>query len=137
MTHWTKPMPETTPTDPLARIDQANHPAEWVRCIHCGQWVSRRTGSSTWPRSATCSNPECNLTEDRFERERVMSPRDIATFHASAESYLSSPDRVAEQKAHLRGGNGLSRLSDKDRERISLKRAQDELDALEAQERGL
>lgn len=66
-----------------------------------------------------------------------MSPRDIAAFHASAESYSSSPDRVAEQKAHLRGGNGLSRLSDKDRERISLKRAQDELDALEAQERGL
>lgn len=137
MTHWTKHMPEGPAPDPLARIDQAGHPAEWVRCIHCGQWVSRRTGASTWPRSATCSNVECNLTEDRFERERVMTPMELATFYASAEGYYASPDRDADKKANLRGGNGLSRLSDKDRERISLKRAQDELDAMEAQERGL
>lgn len=133
MSHWHDQMPDHPPPDPLAKKLQPPHPTEWARCIHCGAWFSRRIKA----KCAVCFNLECNLKEDRAERERVMTPAELEAYRRAAEAYFSRPDDPAATQRPLKAGRGLSSLSARESERAALKRAQDELDEREAKERGL
>ena len=120
MTYWHLPMPETD--------------GPWQRCVHCGAW-SHTTGNKH--RDPTCLALRCNLAEDERERQRSMTPAELEVYCRAAEAYFTRPDDPAATQRPLKATRGLTSLSDRERERLSLKRAQDELDEREAKERGL
>jgi hypothetical protein len=133
MSHWYDPMPDYPAPDPLGKKDQTPHPAGWKRCRQCGRWTAYRGGA----KGETCTALECNLAEDRAERERSMTTIELDAYRRAAEAYFNRPEAPAGTPRPLKAPVGLSRLSAREKERQSLKRAQDELDEREAKERGL
>lgn len=120
MTYWHLPQPET--------------PGPWHRCVHCGAW-SHTQGSRE--RDPTCLALRCNQAEDERERRRTMTTAELDAYCRAADGFFTRPDDPATTQRPLKATRGLTNLSDRERERLSLKRAQNELDEREAKERGL